>query len=254
MKNLYLFVFIFLQCYFVSNTYAQTGEIQGTVTDAETGETLPFVNVSIEVNGIPIGTTSDFDGIYSLTSTPSGFHTVTFSYVGFELTQVENVEVKDNKTTFLNLELHPSKILGRPNLIKLDAKEVQKALGRIIGKVTDAETGEALPFVNVAISIGGNLVGTSTDFDGIYELNSIRVGKYCFTFSYVGYRPLKINNIEIRKHYCTNLDVELEVYKETTIMCPPLIGYDPPLFSNDTRSGIIIKRNRKGHFDYSNIQ
>jgi hypothetical protein len=40
----------------------------------------------------------------------------------------------------------------------------------IRGKVSDAETGEALPYITVFIS--GTTLGTSTDFEGFYEINT----------------------------------------------------------------------------------
>jgi hypothetical protein len=48
--------------------YAQT-TVRGTVSDAVTGEPLPFVNISIP--GMSTGVTTDFDGNYALTSNDS---------------------------------------------------------------------------------------------------------------------------------------------------------------------------------------
>ncbi|MGB1242856.1 MAG: carboxypeptidase-like regulatory domain-containing protein [Chitinophagales bacterium] len=84
---------------------AQTGEIQGKVTNAKTGETMPFVNVSIDVNGNLINTTTDFDGIYSLNSLRPEFYTLTFSDVAFQTIQIEKIPVETDKTTFLNAQL-----------------------------------------------------------------------------------------------------------------------------------------------------
>ena len=49
---------------------AQTGEVRGTVVDAETGEVLPGVNVALE--GTTLGTASESDGSYALTSLLAG--------------------------------------------------------------------------------------------------------------------------------------------------------------------------------------
>jgi len=91
-----------------SNAYAQSGEIQGKVSDAGTGETLPFVNVAIDVSGSLVGATTDFDGIYTLNSIRSGIYTATFSYVGYKTLKVEKVMVQADKTTFLDVELSGS--------------------------------------------------------------------------------------------------------------------------------------------------
>ena len=60
---------------------AQT-TVSGTVTEAETGEALPGASVVVE--GTTIGTVTDAGGAYTISGVPSGTHTLTVSYVGFE--------------------------------------------------------------------------------------------------------------------------------------------------------------------------
>ncbi|ACT93772.1 DUF5686 and carboxypeptidase-like regulatory domain-containing protein [Dyadobacter fermentans] len=57
-----------------------TTTIKGTVTDAKTGETLPFV--SILIPGTTMGTASDADGRYALTLRED-HATIKFTYVGY---------------------------------------------------------------------------------------------------------------------------------------------------------------------------
>ncbi|MCE7071209.1 DUF5686 and carboxypeptidase regulatory-like domain-containing protein [Dyadobacter sp. CY327] len=57
-----------------------TTTIKGTVTDAKTGETLPFVSVLIP--GTTMGTASDADGKYAMTLREE-YKTVKFTYVGY---------------------------------------------------------------------------------------------------------------------------------------------------------------------------
>lgn len=56
---------------------------------------------------------------------------------------------------------------------------------RIRGKVTDAVSNEPLPFVNV-IFVGKPNIGTSTDFDGLYDLQS-QWGTNQIQIQYLGY-------------------------------------------------------------------
>ena len=56
---------------------AQTGKISGSIFDVEANDVMPFANVSLK--GTNTGTTSDFEGDYSLTVEP-GTYTVVFSY------------------------------------------------------------------------------------------------------------------------------------------------------------------------------
>lgn len=59
------------------------------------------------------------------------------------------------------------------------------------GKVLDKELNlEPLPFANVTLK--GTTIGTSTDFDGVYELNDIEPGNYVLIVSFVGYQTIEV--------------------------------------------------------------
>ena len=64
--------------------YAQTGEVTGTVTDADDGQTLPGVTVLIK--GTTTGAATDINGKYSLQVDPDA--TLVFSYVGYETQEI----------------------------------------------------------------------------------------------------------------------------------------------------------------------
>lgn len=59
---------------------AQRTEVKGKVTDATTGEALPFVNVFFPATGV--GTTTDFDGFYSV-GTDKEVDSITITYLGY---------------------------------------------------------------------------------------------------------------------------------------------------------------------------
>ena len=80
-------------------TVAVEKTITGQVTDLSTGETLPGVNILVK--GTSIGTITDVDGNYRLT-TPDDAETLVFSSVGYT---GEEVAI-DNRTT-INLEMAP---------------------------------------------------------------------------------------------------------------------------------------------------
>lgn len=78
--------------------------VKGTIIDAETKEPLPFVNVAFV--GKNIGTTTDFNGKYNLSSKwASG--TLTASFMGYE-TQEKAVVMGDNQT--VNFELQSKSV------------------------------------------------------------------------------------------------------------------------------------------------
>lgn len=84
--------------------YAQETVVAGKITDANSGDPLPFVNVYF--TGTTIGVTSDFDGHFELrTNTPTD--TLSVSYIGFKprkkvivrgVSQVINFQLEEDVT------------------------------------------------------------------------------------------------------------------------------------------------------------
>lgn len=60
----------------------------------------------------------------------------------------------------------------------------------VSGKITDNQTGDAVPFANVYFE-GAN-VGTVTNFDGFYEIKTTKAIPDTLTVSYVGYTTKKV--------------------------------------------------------------
>jgi TonB-dependent receptor len=66
-----------------------------------------------------------------------------------------------------------------------------QSTGVIVGTITDQEmNGEPLPFANVVIQ--GTTKGTTSDFDGLYELYDLEPGDYIVVFSFLGYETLEV--------------------------------------------------------------
>ncbi|MBP9150921.1 MAG: carboxypeptidase-like regulatory domain-containing protein, partial [Flavobacteriales bacterium] len=100
-----------------SVTFAQEKtKVKGTITDAQTGEPLPFVNVAFV--GKNVGTTTDFNGKYQM-DTKWGSDKVQASFMGYEPME-KTVTQGVNNTVDFALE---------PKQIKLD-EVVVKAKGR----------------------------------------------------------------------------------------------------------------------------
>ena len=83
---------------------AQTGELSGKVLDKEYNDILPFANVVVK--GSASGTTTDFEGNYSLRLEP-GVYTVVFSFIGYETIEISEVVIKAKETTLLNASIGP---------------------------------------------------------------------------------------------------------------------------------------------------
>jgi len=65
---------------------------------------------------------------------------------------------------------------------------LHKEKTKVKGVITDAQSGEPLPFVNVAF-VGKN-VGTTTDFNGKYQMDT-KWGSDKVQASFMGYEPME---------------------------------------------------------------
>src|SRR5690625_55487 len=94
---LFLFMLSFLSIAYNPLAYAQTEiTVSGVITEAETGEPLPGVNIYI--SGMPErGTVSNPDGSYSLRVNSDD--TLVFFYIGFIYRQIDLVVLTTLKVT-----------------------------------------------------------------------------------------------------------------------------------------------------------
>jgi len=149
--------------------------VTGEVTDAETGETLPGVNVRIE--GTSRGTTTDIDGAFEI-NLPEGRNTLVFTFVGY---RSKTIELGDGETD-IEVQIEPD-VLGldevvvtglassakrrnlansvgtiqEEDLVPVPAQTLERALsGKIAGLSVSQNTGAPGGGINV------NLRGTST--------------------------------------------------------------------------------------------
>lgn len=80
--------------------------------------------------------------------------------------------------------------------------------GTIQGALTDKEMqNDPLPFANVIIK--GSATGTTSDFDGNYQLTDISSGTYTLVFSFVGYETLEIPGIKVTNNKITTVNTAL---------------------------------------------
>ncbi|WP_026997203.1 TonB-dependent receptor [Flectobacillus major] len=84
-------------------SFAQTGSIKGTLTDAKTNEAM--LGTAVRVEGTQIGTQTDLQGNFELARVPAGVHTVIFSFVGYTNKVISNVRVEAGKTTVINTSI-----------------------------------------------------------------------------------------------------------------------------------------------------
>lgn len=104
MKKILLLLTIFTY----SSILFANGIIRGTIIDKSSGE--PIVDANVLIKGTLIGTTTDFDGNYSLKA-PEGTHTIIISLIGYSKIILQNVLVTNDKVSLLDASLSPAEQL-----------------------------------------------------------------------------------------------------------------------------------------------
>ncbi len=88
------------------------------------------------------------------------------------------------------------------------SKGVAQDTGSIVGKLIDKEVNdEPLPFANILVK--GTTKGTTSDFDGLYQIANVAPGIYTLIFSYLGYETIEIPNIEVVAGNVSTLNVPM---------------------------------------------
>ncbi|MFZ4619357.1 MAG: TonB-dependent receptor [Bacteroidota bacterium] len=89
-------------------------------------------------------------------------------------------------------------------------REQQQAAGpsgRIVGRVTDENTKDGLPSVNILVK--GTYYGAATDFDGNYKIERIKPGIYNIDINLLGYKSVQYSGIKVEDGKTFELNVKM---------------------------------------------
>jgi TonB-linked SusC/RagA family outer membrane protein len=132
--------------------------ISGRITSAEDGSGIPGVNVVVK--GTQLGTISDSDGRYSLTSTDDN-GVLVFSYIGFV-----SQEIAIGGKTVIDVSLAPSmESLNEVVVTALGIQREEQSLGYSVGKVKGSEITNVAQ-ENVLNSLAGRVAGVTINSTG----------------------------------------------------------------------------------------
>lgn len=115
-----LYACLVILIFTVPTTFGQSqrGEIRGVIKDAKTKQPLDFVQVAAFLSGYNAGgALSDLDGKYALTALQPGKYTIKVTYVGYNSVEFDDVLVKPDQITFLDIELGES-VTEIPEVVK----------------------------------------------------------------------------------------------------------------------------------------
>ena len=140
-RKIYLIVAFALTTTFA---FAQTGSLKGVITDAMTGEPVPFANIVAEKGGNQIGgTTTDFDGNYTIKPLVPGNYTVKATFVGYGAVEITGVIVSSNKITKQDVQLQEGIAIGEVKIIAYKKPLLDQ--DNLSGETKTAEEIVALP-------------------------------------------------------------------------------------------------------------
>lgn len=163
---------VFILVLITTNLYAgTTGKISGRVTDAETGEGLPGVNVIIQNTGM--GASTDGEGIYFIINVPVGVFSVRAGMIGYTTQIMTDVSVRGDLTTEINFDMTVQVLESDQEVIVVAERPmVQKDLtsGRSI--VSAAEISE-MPVESLA-GVIGTKAGIVSDAGGSIHIRGGR--------------------------------------------------------------------------------
>jgi len=186
MKLTILLLFLFLASTSVANSAPQEQMVTGTVTDADTGEPMPGVNVLVEVT--QTGVSTDLNGKFSLPQ-PANGAIIVFSFVGYTTERITYTgqQVVDIKLSQEVKELDQVLVIGYGTIKKSDltgsvasvtSKEIEKSTppniesalqGRVPGLMVISNSGA--PGSEPTIRIRG--IGTVNNNNPIYVVDGM---------------------------------------------------------------------------------
>lgn len=81
----------------------KAAELKGYVTDKSTKEAL--IGATVQVEGTQLGTSTNADGLFTITGISRGTYTLTVRYVGYKSLHITQVEVKDRTDSVMHIEM-----------------------------------------------------------------------------------------------------------------------------------------------------
>ncbi len=151
--------------------FSQQGTLKGKILDKATGEPIPFCNVIVEVAGTQQGgSTTDFDGYYTIKPIQPGTYDVKASYVGYRPRMITGVIIRADKITFLDVDLEVSATMLEPvEIFEYEVPLIEK---------DNTSSGATITSEEIAKMPNKSAAAVATTVGGVYsrdgEVGSIR--------------------------------------------------------------------------------
>jgi len=147
------------------------GIIRGTITDTSTGE--PIIGANIMIEGTSIGTTTDFDGKFTL-KIKEGVYSLNISLIGYHKTKVPNVIVSKDKVTVVDISLSEGEQLNE--VILTASKRKNSATALMSMQKRSVKLLDGISAESFSKTGDSDVAGALTRVTGV----SVQDGKYIF--------------------------------------------------------------------------
>ncbi len=177
-RLLRVLVILFFGLSGISSLVSAAGNIEGKVSDRQTGE--PLAGANVRILGTNLETVAGPDGHFSFLGIPSRLYQLRVSYIGYK-TLVRKVAVHN--------------------------------LDSISGLVVDTRTGK--PLADIEVRVKGSTLTTTTARDGSFLFEEVPPGTYSLEVAATDYKPLENSivvgvtevNFEMNEDYIRSQDV-----------------------------------------------
>lgn len=252
----------------------QSGNIEGYVTDKNTGQPLAGVNIflsdttytrkdSIHLSGITTFTYDEIklpvsdlswlranqSNITVLTNKPyirKNQRTAVTDEKGYYI--IRNVPpgiyslIAKKEGYFSNVRDNVQVETGKTTRLDFNLTEgvedidiqAYKGIGNIDGYVTDKDTKQ--PVIGVTISIDGTPISAQTDEKGYYIIPNVPQGTYTVSASRIGYETVKMEDVQVLEEKTVTLNYNLTPLKEVG----DIVGYITDKITEQPLAGVNI--------------
>ncbi len=239
LDGLFCMLFILLYSSVAFGQSNNNKSISGTVTDSQSGETLPAVNIILK--GTTTGTITDQHGNYKI-SVPSLQDSLIFTFIGYS-----KKVVPINGRTHIDIALKSKIVTGKQMVVT--AYGVRKANEDVVGAVTSLnqhqlKTIQTAPTANLTTSLAGRIPGLiafqRNGAPGSNNANFFVRGVTSFGFSK---NPLiLIDNIKSTVTDLANLNPDdiasFSILKDATATS---------LYGSEAANGVLVITTKTGH-------
>ena len=183
LRNLLLTIGFVLATSLLVFSQTGSGTLKGKIIDKLTKEPISFANVVVEIGGVQVGgTTSDFDGNFTIKPIPPGKIDLKASFVGYRPFMTRGIYVSPDKITFQNLELEASTTtLNEIEVVDYKVPLISKDQTSSGATVTSEEISKMAN--KSAAAVATTVGGVSTNANG--EITSMRGQRSSGTVYYI---------------------------------------------------------------------